>query len=206
MQSNCLLEKLDWVFTSSNWTLAFPNTLAYAIAHIVSDHVPYVIQMDSAVPKSNIFTFENYWVSFPDFIPTMEYYWSLPVHKANIALTISAKYKILRRGLKEWSKELSKLNKLINNSSFALGILEGLEEQRPLSLLERNFREQIKLHLFKLLDAKKTYWKQRSTIRWVRFGDENTKLFHAIATQKFRRNHISQLQLQRWLYGSRTRA
>jgi hypothetical protein len=43
--------------------------------------------------------------------------------------------------------------------------------------------------LFKLLDAKKTYWKQR-------FGNENTKLFHAIATQKFRRNHISQLQLQ----------
>jgi hypothetical protein len=37
---------------------------------------------------------------------------------------------------------------------------------------------------------------QRSTIRWVKFGDENTKLFQAIATQKFRRNYISQLQLE----------
>jgi hypothetical protein len=33
-------------------------------------------------------------------------------------------------------------------------------------------------------------------IRWVKFGDENTKLFQAFATQKFRRNYISQLQLE----------
>jgi endonuclease/exonuclease/phosphatase family metal-dependent hydrolase len=60
MQNNCLLENLDWVFTSSNWTLAFPNTMAYSLSHVISDHVPYVIQMESAVPKSDIFRFENY--------------------------------------------------------------------------------------------------------------------------------------------------
>jgi hypothetical protein len=51
------------------------------------------------------------------------------------------------------------------------------------------------MHLLNLLEAKKVYWKQRSTIRWVKFNDENTKLFHAIATQKFIKNYISQLQL-----------
>jgi exonuclease III len=60
MQQNCLLEKIDWAFTSSDWTLAFPNTLAFALSHAVSDHVPYVISMESAVPKSTIFRFENY--------------------------------------------------------------------------------------------------------------------------------------------------
>jgi exonuclease III len=59
MQSNCLLEKLDWIFTSSSWTLTFPNTLAHAISHATSNHVPYVAQMDSIVPKSSIFRFEN---------------------------------------------------------------------------------------------------------------------------------------------------
>jgi hypothetical protein len=53
----------------------------------------------------------------------------------------------------------------------------------------------LKTHLLNLLDAKKIYWKQRSTIIWVKFGDENTKLFQAIVAQKFRRNFISQLQL-----------
>jgi hypothetical protein len=167
MQANCLLEKIDWVFTSSNWTLSFPNTLAFTLTHVVSDHVPYVVQMESTVPKANILRFENYWVSFPDLMPMVEYFWSLPTHKENIALAISAKFKILRRGLKEWSKHLSNLNQLIHNSGYVLGLLDGSEEQRPLSLLERNFRHQLKLHLLKLLDAKKNYWKQRSTIRWV---------------------------------------
>jgi hypothetical protein len=43
MQANCLLEKIDWVFTSSNWTVAFPNTLAFTLTHVLSDHVPYVV-------------------------------------------------------------------------------------------------------------------------------------------------------------------
>jgi hypothetical protein len=47
MQQNALLEKLDWVFTSSNWMVSFPNTLAFAMSHAVSDHVTIVIQMES---------------------------------------------------------------------------------------------------------------------------------------------------------------
>jgi hypothetical protein len=69
MQQNALLEKLDWVFTSSNWMASFPNTLAFALSHVVSDHVPIVIQMESLVPKSNVFRFEKIWVSMPDFMP-----------------------------------------------------------------------------------------------------------------------------------------
>jgi hypothetical protein len=96
-----------------------------------------------------------------------------------------AKLKTLRRGLKAWSRELSKLNKLIDNSSYVLALLEGLEEHWPLSIIERNFRKQLNIHLLNLLEAKRVYWKQRSTICWVKCGDENTKLFHSIATKKF---------------------
>jgi hypothetical protein len=46
-----------------------------------------------------------------------------------------------------------------------------------------------------LLEAKRNYWRKRSTIHWVKFGDENMKLFHSIATQNYRSNHISHLQL-----------
>jgi hypothetical protein len=37
---------------------------------------------------------------------------------------LSAKVKTLRRGIKALSKELSKLNKLINNSNYVLTLLE----------------------------------------------------------------------------------
>jgi hypothetical protein len=157
MQQNCLLEKIDWVFTSSDWTLAFPNTLAFALSHVVSDHVTYVISVESAIPKATIFRFEDYWASFLDFLPTVERFLSLPVHRNDPPLIISAKFKVLHRGMKAWSKEISKLNKLINNCSYVLGILDGLEEQRSLPTLEINFRKQLKLHLLNLLEAKRSY-------------------------------------------------
>jgi hypothetical protein len=90
MQYSSLLEKLDWVFTCSNWTLTFPNTVAYALANIISDHVPYGVQMESDVPKFNIFRFENLWVSHLEFTSTVEHLWALPVHRDNAALTISS--------------------------------------------------------------------------------------------------------------------
>jgi hypothetical protein len=181
LQSKCHLEKLDWIFTSSIWTLTFPSTMAHA-------------QMGTMMPKSNIFIFENFWTSLPDFLPTVKYFWDLQQGRSDSALSLSAKLKILRRGLKAWSKEMSKLNKLINNSSYVLALIDGLEEQRPVSLMEKNFREELRVHLLILMESKRVYWKQRSTIRWVKFGDENTTLFHSIATHMVRRNYITSLQ------------
>jgi hypothetical protein len=157
MQDNCLLEKLDWVFTSSEWTLAFPNTMAYTLAHAVSDHVPYVIQMESAIPRTNTFRFENHWISHPEFMPIVEQLWNQSINRGSIALIISSKLRALRRGLKAWSREFSNLSKLIKNTIFVLALLDGLEEQRPLSVIERNFRKQLKVHLINLLEAKKVY-------------------------------------------------
>jgi hypothetical protein len=124
IQVNCLLEKLDWVFTSSNWTVSFPNTMAYALSHATSNHVPYVTQMETIMPKSNLFRFENFWISFLDFFAYNGVFWSIPLHRDNVASLLSAKLKALHRGLKAWSKELSKLNKLINNKSYVLALLD----------------------------------------------------------------------------------
>jgi hypothetical protein len=85
MQVNHLLEKLDWVFTNSYWTVTFPNTMVYALSHATSDHAPYVIQMETMMPKSNIFRFQNFWISFSDFLPTVELFWPIPLHGDNVA-------------------------------------------------------------------------------------------------------------------------
>jgi hypothetical protein len=37
------------------------------------------------------------------------------------------------------------------------------------------------------------YWKQRFTQRFIQLGDENTKFFHSMATERYRRNTISQI-------------
>jgi exonuclease III len=58
MQNSPLLEKLDWIFTSSNWATTFRNTLAEPMARRGSDHVPILIQIGSEIPRCQIFRFE----------------------------------------------------------------------------------------------------------------------------------------------------
>lgn len=96
-------------------------------------------------------------------------------------------------GLKRWSKNLSKPNKLIYNSNWVLLLVDGLEEQRPLSTLEKRFRKLVKAHLADLLESKRLYWRQRSALRWVSLGDENTHFFHIVATIAHKRNFIVSL-------------
>lgn len=157
MQDDPLLEKLDWVFTLSSWTLSYPATYVKALPMPISNHIPYVVKMDSHIPKATLFRFENYWTDFPSFYDTVKIHWQNNPFYANMAKTISGNFKELRKGLKCWSKELSKLNKLINNCSWVLALLDGLEEQRCLSLIEGNFRKIVKKHMHKLLEAKRIY-------------------------------------------------
>ena len=101
----------------------------------------------------------------------------------NSAQDLASRMKSLRQGIKKWSRNLSKLNKVINSCYYVLALLDGLENQRMLSLQKKNFRKILRDHIAKLLEAKRIFWKNRAKIKWARLGGENTKLFHAAATR-----------------------
>lgn len=93
MQSDPLLEKLDWVFTSSSWAASYPDTTVKVLGRPVSDHVPFVVNIGTSIPKVRIFRFENYWVDFSDFSDTVALYWSSTPYYANPAKTLAVKFK-----------------------------------------------------------------------------------------------------------------
>jgi hypothetical protein len=99
----------------------------------------------------------------------------------------------LRRILKKWAKNLSKLTLLIANCNATIAFFDKLEEFRTLFFQERNFRSMLKNHIRNLLAMQNDYWKQRYTQRVVQLGDENSNFFHAMATERFRRNVICQI-------------
>ena len=105
------------------------------------------------------------------------------------------KTKNLRYNLKRWSKGVSKLKVLIQNSNETLAIMDTLEDKRPLYVQESNFREILKTHLQALLKYQNEYWRKRCTIRYFRFADENTKLFQSLATERYRHNAIAMLRV-----------
>ena len=72
--------------------------------------------------------------------------------------------------------------------------MDELEEIRPLYTSEFNFRKILKLHLENLLLIECKYWRKRCTVRWVKMSEDNTKFFHAMATNRYRRNSIALLK------------
>jgi hypothetical protein len=73
--------------------------------------------------------------------------------------------------------------------------VDNIENTRALFIQEVNFRKTQKTHLVRLLKYQNAYWKKRCTIRWKKFGDENTKNFQSIATERHRRNSIATILL-----------
>lgn len=93
MQTDPLMVKLDWVFTSPSWALSFPATFIQPLSKPVSDHIPYVIHIGSSIPKSNLLRFENHWVQHPGFLETVDLHWNNSPFYANAARSMSAKIK-----------------------------------------------------------------------------------------------------------------
>ena len=115
IQSEPLLEQIDWFFTSVAWTSDHPNTLVLPLARTASDHVPCVVSIATAIPKAKVFRFENYWIELPGFYDCVAQVWNKSVARSSAALTISSKFKALRYALKQWHLNLSTVKALISD-------------------------------------------------------------------------------------------
>jgi hypothetical protein len=139
-QSSPLLERLDWFFTSANWTLSYPITFAYSLVMETPDHVPCVISISTSIPKRSRFQFENFWMEHSNFLSVVQAGWTAPPHITDAAKIITAKFKNMRRVLKEWQGNLSNLKQCIANVKLTLSFILYVEEFRDLTLPEWNFK------------------------------------------------------------------
>jgi hypothetical protein len=151
MQKEPLLERLDWFFTSSSWTLSYPSTFVYPLVKPTSDHVPCVIAIVTKIPRAKVFRFENFWLEHSDFKTIVQSIWNIPVGFTDSAKRINAKFKNLRRGLKFWAKNLPCLKKQIQKVNDVIDFLDLAEEMRSLTIEEWNLRDILKSHFIALL-------------------------------------------------------
>ncbi|XP_073357994.1 uncharacterized protein [Aegilops tauschii subsp. strangulata] len=201
MQQNPLLEQLDWFFTTADWISHYPNTVVNQLARTASDHVPCVVSIDTTIPAAKTFRFENFWFDMPWFMDCVTKSWNAPVFSdLSASAVITRKFKRLRYDLKIWSKKLSYIKKLTVDCSKAILQFDQLEEVRPLTRPEFNFRKIVKFHYEHVLKIHYIYWKQRRTIRYIKVGEENSKFLHGMASERMRRNSISSLMTSSMLH------
>jgi len=73
------LERLDRVFVSEDWSMAFPDHGLSALAIECSDHAPLLLQTDCALPHFKRFRFENFWIRCDGYLETVEAAWNAPL-------------------------------------------------------------------------------------------------------------------------------
>lgn len=164
MQEDPLLEQLYWFLTSNHWTSSYPNTSVQSLARPVSDHLPCLFFVQSNIPRTKRFCFENFWVSHPGFKDVVASAWQSSTRASDPARILSEKFKTLRRVLKRWSKSLSRLSLLLDNSSKVLQFMDSLEEKKQLFPHEWNFRNILKAHIDRLQSYQQQYWRRRCTV------------------------------------------
>lgn len=135
-------------------------------------------------------------MSHPKFLSVVSNSWSAPLPQQDPAKLLTAKFKALRSNLKSWQVQFSNIKKTIANVKIVISFLDAVEEWRDFELHEWNFRDILNQKLTDLLHQQMIYWEQRGNIKLVQLGDESSKLFHAQATLRHRRNLITSLSDQ----------
>ena len=68
-------ERLDRVFASEDWLLAFPNHDLSTLSSQCSDHAPLLLKLDCSLPHFKHFRFENFWPQCAGFSQVVEEAW-----------------------------------------------------------------------------------------------------------------------------------
>nr|XP_051222261.1 uncharacterized protein LOC127340559 [Lolium perenne] len=189
------LARLDRALFNQAWNLALPNSSLSSLPRPTSDHFPLLVTASTKIPRAACFRFENSWLKNPLFLPSTLPAWDSPLTIANAAGDLAARLKSFRNTAKVWKRTHHFNPKFQNNCSFVIDLLDLFEETRPLSAEELALRVSCRETLERLILERAAHWKQRGKFRAIVEGDENTRFFHARASQRMRRNSIRSLDI-----------
>jgi len=189
------LARMDRMFVNNAQCIAFPQTSLSSLVRQTSDHTPIIVHMSTQIPKSTLFRFENAWLHNNLFLPTVLPAWHEAPATHDAAGNLAGCLKYTRAAAKVWARHNRAPPTLIPNCKFLVLLFDTLEEDRVLSVLERQVRSMCHERLCLAIKERAAVWGQRGKRRAVREGDSNTAFFHAHATQRLRRNAIRGIEV-----------
>nr|XP_051207036.1 uncharacterized protein LOC127322116 [Lolium perenne] len=189
------LARLDRALFNQAWNLALPNSSLSSLPRPTSDHFPLLVTASTKIPRAACFRFENSWLKNPLFLPSTLPAWDSPLTIIDAAGDLAARLKSFRNAAKVWKCTHHFNPKFQNNCSFVIDLLDLFEETRPLSAEELALRVSCRDTLERLILERAAHWKQRGKFRAIVEGDENTRFFHARASQRMRHNSIRSLDI-----------
>ncbi|KAJ1424731.1 Zinc knuckle CX2CX4HX4C [Sesbania bispinosa] len=195
-------ERLDRVLVNWDWRVLYPHAMAMAIPATSSDHTPIIFWPKPKLRSGRKFKFELFWEEHGDCNSIIQQNWADQAEVSQGWERYFKKANNCKFALQNWHKstfkrvdhQIAKLNEELSR------ILDSNSQE-----LGNNW-EQIQ-NLRKQIDAlrkqESLYWAQRSRLKWLQYGDRNSKFFHASTVQRRDRNKLFRLKdsLGNWIEG-----
>ncbi|KAL9682674.1 hypothetical protein QQ045_014479 [Rhodiola kirilowii] len=180
--------RLDRAVGNSEWMQAHPKGQVHHLNIHVSDHCIIMLDIDSdgEWKRRRPFRFAAMWMDNPEFSDVMSNIWEAG---RGCSGSWSERLDVCKEKLKAWnSSTFGNVQRRVKS------IKDRLEEIKALVRTEAVIEEEGRLSVDQWLLREEVLWLQRSRISWLKFGDRNTKFFHACANQRRKKNWIKELR------------
>ncbi|XP_011622426.1 uncharacterized protein LOC105420460 [Amborella trichopoda] len=193
------MSKLDRFFIAANWAEVFPLVSVKSLVRLSFDHLPMLLNTRRLKGSLKPSIFKLNWLENQEVVELIRRTWSSTMIFGSLDYQIYKKLLNIKHKLLEWKKE--------NHMDFRAkidGILAEIE------MMDLNVQESGVLtdqlvweHSLKVKELEEAWraedldWTQRSSNKWLKECDHNTKLFHAITSIRRRQNDISGLSIPR---------
>uniref|UniRef100_A0A803P438 CCHC-type domain-containing protein n=1 Tax=Cannabis sativa TaxID=3483 RepID=A0A803P438_CANSA len=181
-------KRLDRVIADSQWCLLFPNASVCHLPIYGSDHAPFCLNVWGINEKLCYpFRFLEVWTSSKECGEVIDRAWAqhIPVWHSN---RFQRKLQITKQELKCWNlNKFGFVDRRLKDLKHSLGLIQGAPVTQ--SLLENEAG--IQLEILELEAKMEKIWKQKSRENWLKYGDNNTKFFHASTVVRRRKNRVS---------------
>jgi hypothetical protein len=183
--------RIDRVFCTAAWDCMMPRVHLQALSSRISDHSPLLLAVGQGIKSFRGFRFEAFWPRLPGFSEVVSAAWCRLLNVHNPFLRLHSKLQRVSKDLRRWSRGLLGRNKvLLCAVQRLIGILDIVQEARPLSDPEIIFRRDLKSRLLGLTAVEKLRAKQASRLVRIRAAEANEKLFYMQANGRRRKNTI----------------
>ncbi|XP_057432608.1 uncharacterized protein LOC130725388 [Lotus japonicus] len=174
-------EKIDRVLVNWRWRALFQNATAIAYPQITSDHSPILFDHSPTNRSKNLFKYEVFWDEHEQCGEIVAQGWSKPTGYADPWQDLSKRINNSKNSIWQWQKKTFKVaDKEIERLQQDLLKVQGM----PHHLVDWNRVKDTKEEIDRLWRQEELFWGQRSRIKWARYGDKNSRFFHASTIQR----------------------
>ena len=102
-RQHATLEKIDHVFMSNEWDVAYPASSLLALGTVVSDHCPLMLNLNMDISMMKRFKFEACWCKADGGMAVVQMAWTSTPAALNVYLTLHNKLRATAISLQKWS-------------------------------------------------------------------------------------------------------